>query len=108
MAEIDKGLPNVRQQIKVPSKDEMTEVVTQLQESMPSPEDTEIRENEVGSVDINFDPGAVAPEQGENHYSNLADLLPDSVLDPLGAELYGNYTDYKESRREWERSYSQG
>jgi len=46
MAEIDKGLPNVRQEIKVPSKDEMTEVVTQLQESMPSPEDTEIRENE--------------------------------------------------------------
>ena len=108
MAEIDKGLPNVRQQIKVPSKDEMTEVATQLQESMPSPENTEIRENEDGSVDINFEPGAVAPEQGENHYSNLADLLPDSVLDPLGAELYGNYTDYKESRREWERSYSQG
>ena len=108
MAEIDKGLPNVRQQIKVPSQDEMTEVATQLQESMPSPEDTEIRENEDGSVDINFEPGAVAPEQGDNHYANLADLLPDSVLDPLGAELYGNYTDYKESRREWERSYSQG
>ncbi len=108
MAEIDKGLPNVRQQIKVPSKDEMTEVATQLQESMPSADDTEIRENEDGSVDINFEPGVAAPEQGDNHYANLADLLPDSVLDPLGAELYGNYTDYKESRREWERSYSQG
>ncbi|RLI44634.1 hypothetical protein DRO61_11930, partial [Candidatus Bathyarchaeota archaeon] len=108
MAEIDKGLPNVRQQIKVPSQDQMTEVATELQESMPSPENTEIRENEDGTVDINFEPGVVAPEQGENHYSNLADLLPDSVLDPLGSELYANYTDYKESRREWERSYSQG
>ena len=84
MAEIDKGLPNVRQQIKVPSKDEMTEVATQLQESMPSPEDTEIRENEDGSVDINLEPGVVAPEQGDNHYANLEDLLPDSVLDHLG------------------------
>ena len=67
MAEIDKGLPNVRQQIKVPSQDEMTEVATQLQESMPSPDDTEIRENEDGSVDINFEPGVVAPEQAPKH-----------------------------------------
>ena len=108
MAEIDKGLPNVRQEIKIPPKDEMAQVVEQLQESMPSPDKTEIRENEDGSVDINFDPSAVSPEQGDNHYANLADLLPDSVLDPLGSELYANYTDYRESRREWERSYTQG
>ena len=108
MAEIDKGLPNVRQEIKIPPKDEMAQVVEQLQESMPSPDKTEIRENEDGSVDINFDPSTVSPEQGDNHYANLADLLPDSVLDPLGSELYANYTDYRESRREWERSYTQG
>ena len=46
MAEIDKGLPNVRQEIKIPPKDEMAQVVEQLQESMPSPDKTEIRENE--------------------------------------------------------------
>jgi ribosomal protein S30 len=108
MAEIDKGLPNVRQEIKIPPKDEMAQVVEQLQESMPSPDKTEIRENEDGSVDINFDPSTASPEQGDNHYANLADLLPDSVLDPLGSELYANYTDYRESRREWERSYTQG
>ena len=39
---------------------------------------------------------------------NLADLLPDSILDPIGSELFANYTDYKASRREWERSYTQG
>ena len=108
MAEIDKGLPNVRQEIKIPPKDEIAQVVEQLQESMPSPDKTEIKENEDGSVDINFDPSTVSPEQGDNHYANLADLLPDSVLDPLGSELYANYTDYRESRREWERSYTQG
>ena len=108
MAEIDKGLPNVRQSVKIPSQEEQTEVIAEMQESMPSPANTEIAENEDGSVDVTFDPAAVSPEQGDNHYSNLADLLPDSILDPLGSELYANYTDYKESRREWERSYTQG
>ena len=108
MAEIDKGLPNVRQNIKIPSQEEQTEVIAEMQESMPSPANTEMVENEDGSVDVTFDPAAMSPEQGDDHYANLADLLPDSILDPLGSELYANYTDYKESRREWERSYTQG
>ena len=108
MAEIDKGLPNVRREINIPSVEEQTEVIADLQQTAPSHEKTEVVENDDGSVDINFEPGAVAPETGDNHYMNLADLLPDSILDPLGSELYANYTDYKESRREWERSYTQG
>jgi len=108
MAEIDKGLPNVRQSVTIPSQEQETEVIAEMQESMPSPENTEMVENEDGSVDVTFDPQAMSPEQGDDHYANLADLLPDSILDPLGSELYANYTDYKESRREWERSYTQG
>jgi len=108
MAEIDKGLPNVRRSVTIPSQEELTEVTTGLQESVPSHEGTEVTENEDGSVDVNFEPGAVAPETGDNHYMNLADLLPDSILDPIGSELFANYTDYKASRREWERSYTQG
>ena len=108
MAEVDKSLPNVRHSVKIPSEQEQAEVTTELQESLPSPDNTEMIQNEDGSVDVNFDPGGVAPEGEENHYTNLADLLPDSVLQPIGSELFANYTDYKESRREWERSYSQG
>jgi len=108
MAEIDKGLPNVRQSVRIPSEQEQVEVAAEIQESMPSPENTEMIENEDGSVDINFDPIGGSPEGSDDHYANLADLLPDSILDPVGSELYANYTDYKESRREWERSYSQG
>ncbi len=108
MAEIDKGLPNVRQSVKIPSPDEQVEIQTEVQESMPSPENTEITENEDGSVEVDFDPGAVSPESGDDHYANLADLLPDSILEPIGSELYANFTDYKESRREWERSYTKG
>jgi hypothetical protein len=108
MADVDKSLPNVRQNITVPSEQEQMEVDTAIQESMPDPNSTEITENEDGSVDINFEPGAEAPEGADNHYANLASLLPDSILEPLGSELYANYTDYKESRREWEQSYSKG
>ena len=108
MADVDKSLPNVRQNITVPSEQEQMEVQAEIQESVPNPNNTEIIENEDGSVDINFEPGAEAPEAGEQHYANLASLLPDSILEPLGSELYQNYTDYKESRREWERSYAKG
>ena len=75
---------------------------------IPSEDSTEITENEDGSVDINFEPGAQAPENADNHYANLADLLPDSILEPLGSELHNNYTDYRESRREWEQAYAKG
>ena len=98
MAEIDKGLPNVRRNVTLPAQDELTEVQKAVQQSIPSHEGTEITENEDGSVDIDFEPGAVAPATSDNHYMNLADLLPDSILDPIGSELFGNYTDYRASR----------
>ena len=108
MAEIDKGLPNVRRTVTLPSQEELTEVTTEAQKSIPSHENTEMVENEDGSVDISFEPGAVSPEGSDDHHANLADLLTDAILDPIGSELYANYTDYKASRREWERSYTQG
>ena len=108
MADIDKSLPNVRQTTTIPGPQQEAEIVSQMQETVPTHQDTEVTENEDGSVDVNFSPGAVAPEQGSNHYQNLAELLPDSILEPLGSELMGNYTDYRESRREWERSYAKG
>ena len=109
MATIDKSLPNeVRKEINIPSEEELQ--VDFEQET--GPQDTkgpvDVQENEDGSVDINFDPSKVNLEGGQNHFSNLAEYLPDSVLDPLGAELADNYTDYKSSRKEWEKTYTQG
>ena len=108
MAEIDKGLPNVRRSVTIPAQEELTEVTTAVQETAPSVEKTEITENEDGSVDVDFEPGVMSPEGSNDHYANLADLLPDSILDPIGSELFANYTDYRASRREWEKSYTQG
>ena len=54
MAEIDKGLPNVRRNVTLPAQEELTEVTTAIQETVPSHEKTEITENEDGSVDVDF------------------------------------------------------
>mgnify|MGYP005994375449 CR=1 FL=1 len=110
MAEIDKSLPNEpRGEVTIPGQEELQENLVELQEEQAQqPDDLEITENEDGSVDINYDPNAVAPEGGDEHYSNLAEFLPDTELSRLGSDLYQKYEDYKMSRRDWERSYTQG
>jgi len=109
MADIDKSLPNVEQELKVPSPEEI-EVAEQdkQQEVNEQGEPVEVTENEDGSVDINYDPSIGSVEGGQEHYANLAEHLPDDVLGRLGSTLYQNYQDYKNSRKDWERSYREG
>ena len=109
MADIDKSLPNeVRKEVNIPSEEELQ--VEFEQETGPQDDKgpVDVQENEDGSVDINFDPSSVNVEGGENHFSNLAEYLPDDVLDQLGGELSENYLDYKTSRSDWEKTYTQG
>jgi len=109
MAEIDKSLPNVKQTINIPSPEDV-EIVQQekIIEQQDAGQPVEQIENEDGSIDINFDPSAVSPGDDGGHFANLAELLPDNILDPLGSKLYQDYTDYKTSRKEWEHSYTKG
>ena len=108
MAAIDKSLPNVRQTIRLPNPQEVQkEQQEQTARNMMQPP-VDVQKNEDGSVDVSFDPRAVNPGESKEHFANLAELLPDNVLDPLGNELYDNYTDYKTSRKDWERSYTNG
>ena len=110
MADIDKALPNeVRKEFELPSEEEVQEQVieeTEAQEESLGPVD--IQENEDGSVDINLDPQAATPEGGDEHYANLADFLPDDVLASLASDLNSKYMDYTSSRKEWEKTYTQG
>ena len=103
---IDKALPNVEQQVTLPGEEEIVEAQETIEESLPG--QPEVIEQEDGSVDINFEPGAVNQEGTGDHYANLADLLPEDTLDQLGSELYANYNEYKQSRKDWEDSYSKG
>jgi hypothetical protein len=106
MAEIDKALPNeVRKEINIPSvEDIQVELEQQPEEKGP----VEVQENEDGSVDVDFDPKIGSPGEDTGHFANLAELLPDNVLDPLGSKMYENYMDYKNSRKDWERTYTSG
>tara|TARA_Y100001973_G_scaffold42449_1_gene63372 strand:+ start:1282 stop:3732 length:2451 start_codon:yes stop_codon:yes gene_type:complete len=106
MAEIDKGLPNTRTKIEVPSQEEIEEV------SVKEPEDNkgpiEVIPEEDGGATLDFEPGAINVPGTENHFDNLADILPDDILQPIGSDMVQNYMDYKASRKDWEQSYTTG
>jgi len=110
MADIDKALPNeVRKEFNLPGEEEIQEqVVEEATEEQQSPDDVEVQENEDGSVDINLDPRAATPEGGDEHYSNIAEFLPDDVLGELSSDLNNKYMDYSSSRKEWEQTYTKG
>ena len=99
MGEIDKSLPNVKQEVNIDTQ-EIEQAISedqQIAEKEGAPVD--VQENEDGSVDINFDPGLASQPQSSEHFANLAELLPDDVLGGLASNLMGNYRDYKMSRK---------
>ena len=107
MAEIDKELPNTkRSEVKVPGAEEIQTTVAEEQISERSP--VEVTPEEDGGATINFEPGAINVPGTENHFDNLADLIPDEITSPIGSRLKENYVDYKNSRKEWERTYIEG
>ena len=110
MADIDKALPNeVRKEFELPGEEEIQEeIIENVQTSQEEPGPVETIENEDGSVDINLDPAAASPEGGDEHYSNLADFLPDDVLGRLASDLSSKYQDYTSSRKDWAKTYTQG
>ena len=106
MAEIDKGLPNTRTKIDIPSQEEVEEV--NVQETIEEKGPVEVTPEEDGGVTLDFQPGAINVPGTENHFDNLADILPDDILEPIGSDMVQNYMDYKSSRKDWEQSYTQG
>ena len=103
MAEIDKALPNeVRTEIELPAEEVVEEEVVEQQGPV------EVTPEEDGGVTLDFEPGAINVPGTENHFDNLADILPDDILEPLGSDMVQNYMDYKSSRKDWEQSYIQG
>jgi hypothetical protein len=104
MAEIDKTLPNIMNQLT--PEQETEQVVADTEILNPSGE-TEILENEDGSVEVNFDPNQLQNIEAD-HSANLAEFIEESSLGTLGSTLYQNYQDYKNSRKDWERSYKEG
>ena len=74
---------------------------------MPDAGDTEITPTEDGGVEINFEPGAFSQEQGESHFDNLTELLPDDIKSSwfrISTKLY----ELQNFRKDWEDTYAKG
>ena len=104
MAEIEKGLPN-EAELKV--EDINTNETVQIPNEPKEESDVEVTEMPDGGAEISFDPNAVVGES-TSHFQNLAELLDESILDPLGSQLVSDYKDYRTSRKDWEDTYRNG
>src|SRR5210317_510621 len=103
MADIDKSLPNeLRTEVEIPAEEEVVE--EEVVEQGP----VEVIPEEDGGVTLDFEPGAINVPGTENHFDNLADILPEDILEPIGNEMVDNYMEYKNSRKDWEQTYIQG
>jgi len=70
------------------------------------PESVAIQTDDGGMI-IDFDPNAM--EVGDQGFdSNLADFMDDDVLNEIGNELVNAYNGDKESRADWEETYTKG
>jgi len=109
MAQIDDALPNTKTTVEIPGEEEIIQEQEQkIEEIQSEGGPVEIEMDEDGGAEISFDPQVAAMEGGEDHNANLAEFLDDGVLDPIGAELFDQYAEYKESRGDWEESYREG
>jgi len=109
MADVEKSLPNEAKPLSEEEKEVQEEIeVVEPGEKEVSEDGTEVTENEDGSVDIDFDPTAMAAGESQDHYANLAEFIEERNLSRMGSELYQNYQEYKSSRKDWETAYRQG
>jgi len=103
---MDKALPNISN-LDLDKEDVASSVDVEIGQPAPTagPQITDLAD---GGAEVNFDPNQVTPQNPDDHFANLADLLPDSVLGILGSDLYEKHMDYKASRKEWEDTYIKG
>jgi hypothetical protein len=108
MADIDKGLPNTRTKIDIPSDEEMAEEVSVQEETEDQKGPVEVIPEEDGGATIDYDPGAINVPGTESHFDNLAEILPEESIEPIGSDMVQNFMDYKSSRKDWENAYTSG
>jgi hypothetical protein len=106
MADIDKALPNIKEQPEETTEDLAVEMSDEMEQVKPG--ETEITEMEDGSVEVDFDPSALAQSDAADFGANLADFVEEQELAYLGSTLFQNYQDYKNSRKDWEKTYTNG
>ena len=81
---IDKVLPNVDQDVPLPEEEIV--VTDEQKEVEVDPDGAEVIMDEEGGAEINFDPRSEQPGT-QDHFENIAELLDDNILGPIGSEL---------------------
>ena len=104
---IDKSLPNTVEEVKDTEFKEQ-EVAVPGGEEVITTDTSEVVMDEEGGAEVTFDPTTVPGRQSDGHFANLAEDMSSSDLESLGQTLYDQYTEYKESRGDWEQSYREG
>ena len=103
---IDKSLPNTVEEVK---DEEFKEKEVAIPgEGIATSDTTEVVMDEEGGAEVSFDPTTVPGRQSDGHFANLAEDMGEGELQSLGSTLYDQYTEYKESRGDWEQSYREG
>ena len=103
---IDKSLPNTVEEVKDEQFKEKEVAIPG--EQIVGSDTTEVVMDEEGGAEVSFDPTTVPGRQSDGHFANLAEQMGEGELQSLGQTLYDQYTEYKESRGDWEQSYREG
>ena len=105
---MEKALPGIPG-VDLDKDDVASDVNVEVEGQAPSPEGgPAITELADGGVEVNFDPTQLMPGNPDDHFANLAEMLPENVLGPLASDLYEKQMDYKMSRKDWENTYIEG
>jgi len=104
---IDKSLPNTVEEVKDTEFQEK-EVAVPGSEEVITTDTSEVVMDETGGAEVTFDPTTSTDRSTEGHFANLAEDMSDGELGSLGSTLFDQYTEYKESRADWEQSYREG
>ena len=108
MATIDKPLPNINEANNPEDKAVEIETVKSAEVVDTPTGPVEVDMTEDGGAEISFDPNASEIDPSQDHFANLAETLEDGVLEPLGNKMIDQYTEYRESRADWEDTYRNG
>ena len=104
---IDKSLPNTVEEVK-DEEFKQQEVPVPGSEEVITTDTSEVVMDAEGGAEVSFDPTTVPGRQSDGHFANLAEDMGEGELQSLGSTLYDQYTEYKESRGDWEQSYREG
>tara|TARA_Y100001937_G_scaffold1510_1_gene1995 strand:- start:13770 stop:16250 length:2481 start_codon:yes stop_codon:yes gene_type:complete len=65
-------------------------------------------ETEDGGVIVDFDPQEELQNAYAGFYENLAEYIDEDILNGIGSDLVAAFNSDKDSRKEWEESYTKG